>query len=105
MDEESSPAKKAKFDGGNGDLNGMIDSAEVVTIETTDCNVCQIYGLKMQYAENHFKGQRHAKNVKKATIDPSEPVPSYDCTICEVKCTSQNVLDMHLQGAKHKKKL
>ena len=125
MAEESSPAKKAKFDdieGSQQPLNGMIKVEEKEKkcwncdeighlqkeckepqkeVEGADCDVCKIF-VKKIHVQYHYEGVRHAKNVKRATGPPQE---KKDCTICNITLIGEAEYNTHLEGKKHKKKV
>ena len=125
MAEESSPAKKAKFDDNEGSqqpLNGMIKVEEKEKkcwncdeighlqkeckepqkeVEGSDCDVCKIF-VKKIHVQYHYEGVRHAKNVKRATGPPPE---KKDCSICNITLIGEAQYNAHLEGKKHKKKV
>ena len=125
MAEESSPAKKAKFDdleGSQQPLNGMIKVEEKEKkcwncdeighlqkeckepqkeVEGADCDVCKIF-VKKIHVQYHYEGVRHAKNVKRATGPPPE---KKDCSICNISLIGEAQYNAHLEGKKHKKKM
>ena len=125
-EESSTPAaKKAKFDGENGENGMMLDEVKVERVkncwnceqvghmqkecpepqkpvEGADCEVCKIF-VKKIHSEFHYNADtRHAKKVKRATAPP--PVP-YNCTICNVTIIGEVPYNAHLEGKKHKKKV
>ena len=129
MAEESSPAKKAKFEGvvdnmegSQQPLNGMIKVEEKEKkcwncdeighlqkeckepqkeVEGADCDVCKIF-VKKIHVQYHYEGVRHAKNVKRATGPPPE---KKDCSICNITLIGEAQYNAHLEGKKHKKKM